>query len=63
VPVTLATQGGRAQANCGSLQIVQETLSPKKPITKKEASGVVQGVDRVQAPVPPKKKKKKRLTI
>jgi hypothetical protein len=46
--------GGRGQPG----QIVLKTLS-RKNASEKRADGVAQGVGQVQAPVPPKKKKKK----
>jgi hypothetical protein len=51
--------GGRNQEDHGSKQpgqIVCETLSRKKPIKKKRAGRVPQGIDRLQAPEQEKKR-------
>jgi hypothetical protein len=54
--------GGRDKEDHSSKSIwayISQTLSQKN-LTQKRASGVAQGVARVQVPVPQKKKKKKK---
>jgi hypothetical protein len=61
MPVILATKAEirRIMLQNQSGQIVLKTLSQKKPITKKRAGGVAQGVGPEFKPSTAKKKKKK----